>query len=298
MLPQGFRPFFTGGKSRQILAKHLHFRTPILPLYAYLVRPAANAETGAAQTFSFMIAKTKGIVLRTVKYGETSLVVNVFTETFGLQSYLVNGVRTAAKKSTPKAALFQPASILELVAYHNDFNNLQRLREYKWDFLYRHVLSDVHKNAVALFMVELLGKCLKQPEAAPELFYFAEDALRHLDEASPAVTGNFPLFFALHLAVFFGFRISDEFSEGKQYLDLQEGRFSEEQPQHPYYFIDREAAAVSDILKIMQPHELEQVPLNRDTRRRIMHGLEQYYAFNVPEFGTLRTLPVLREIMR
>lgn len=244
-----------------------------------------------------MIQKTKGIVLRSVKYGETSLIVTIFTELFGLQSYLVNGVRQASKKGSAKATFFQPASILELVAYHNDFNKLQRLREYKWDFLYQHVLSDVRKNAVAMFMVELLVKCLKQPEANPDLFYFVEDALHHLDEASDAVTGNFPLFFALHLAVFFGFRVSDEYSEEKHYLDLQEGQFTAHQPQHQFYLLDREASAVSDILKIMQPQELEQVFLNQEMRRRITHAIEQYYAFHVPEFGTLRTLPVLREVM-
>jgi DNA repair protein RecO (recombination protein O) len=244
-----------------------------------------------------MIAKTKGIVLRSVKYGETSLIVTIFTELFGLQSYLVNGVRQASKKGGAKATFFQPASILEVVAYHNDFNKLQRLREYKWDFLYQHVLSDVRKNAVALFMVELLGKCLKQPESNPDLFYFVEDALRHLDEANDSITGNFPLFFALHLAVFFGFRISDEYSDEKHYLDLQEGQFTEVQPSHQFYLLDREAAAVSEILKIMQPQELEQIFLNQEMRRRITHAIEQYYAFHVPEFGTLRTLPVLREIM-
>ena len=60
-----------------------------------------------------MIHKTKGIVLRAVKYGETSLVVTIFTELFGLQSYLVNGVRTPTKKGTAKANLFQPAAMLE-----------------------------------------------------------------------------------------------------------------------------------------------------------------------------------------
>ena len=244
-----------------------------------------------------MIQKTKGIVLRSVKYGETSLIVTIFTELFGVQSYLVNGVRQASKKGSAKATFFQPASILELVAYHNDFNKLQRLREYKWDFLYQHVLSDVRKNAVALFMVELLAKCLKQPEPNPDLFYFVEDALHHLDSANEAVTGNFPLFFALHLAVFFGFRVSDEFSDEKHYLDLQEGQFTAQQPQHQFYLLDREAAAVSDILKIMQPQELEQVFLNQEVRRRITHAIEQYYAFHIPEFGTLRTLPVLREVM-
>lgn len=244
-----------------------------------------------------MISKTKGIVLRSVKYGETSLIVTMFTEIFGLQSYLINGVRQITKKGGTKAGFFQPAAILELVAYHNDFNKLQRLREYKWEYLYQHILSDVRKNAVALFMVELLSKCLKQPESNPELFYFVEDALHHLDEATESVTGNFPLFFALHLAVFFGFRISDEYSDEKNYLDLEEGRFTASQPQHQFYLSDREAAAVSDILKIMQPQELEQVFLNQEMRRRITHALEQYYAFHVPEFGSLRTLPVLREIM-
>jgi DNA repair protein RecO (recombination protein O) len=244
-----------------------------------------------------MIAKTKGIVLRSIKYGETSLVVTMFTELFGLQSYLVNGVRTTSKKGSSKASLFQPAAILDLVAYHNEFSNLHRLREYKWDFLYQHILSDVRKNAVAVFMIELLSKCLKQPESNPALFYFAEDALHHLDVANDAVTGNYPLFFALHLAVFFGFRINHEFSEEKQYLDLQEGLFVEAQPVHQYYLADREAAAVSHILKIMQPQELEQVYLNQDMRRRIMYALEQFYALHIPEFGTLKTLPVLREIM-
>jgi DNA repair protein RecO (recombination protein O) len=244
-----------------------------------------------------MIHKTKGIVLRTVKYGETSLVVTMFTELFGVQSYLVNGVRSAPKKGTAKANLFQPAAVLELIAYHNEFKNLQRLKEFKWAELNQELFSDVRKNAVAQFMIELLGKCLKQPEPNDELFYFAEDALRHLNEANQTITANFALFFALHLAVFFGFRISDEYSETKNYIDLEEGTFVEQQPKHSYYLQDKEAAAVSHILKIMQPEELMQVQLNQETRRRIMHALEVYYALHLPDFGTMKTLPVLREIM-
>ncbi|HEU4471137.1 MAG TPA: DNA repair protein RecO [Flavisolibacter sp.] len=244
-----------------------------------------------------MLHKTKGIVLRSVKYGETSLVATVFTELFGLQSYLVNGVRTAVKKGAAKASLFQPAAILDLVAYRNEFKNLQRIKEFRWAYLYQHVLSDIRKNAVALFMIELLGKCLKQPEANPDLFYFTEDALRHLDDASDTVTANYPLFFALHLAVFFGFRISDEYSEEHHYLDLEEGGFVRDQPAHSYYLQDKEAAAVSHILKIMQPGELEDLALNQETRRRMVHALEEYYALHIPDFGTMRTLPVLREIM-
>lgn len=243
-----------------------------------------------------MIHKTKGIVLRAVKYGETSLVVTIFTELFGLQSYLVNGVRAPTKKGAAKANLFQSSAMLELVAYRNEFKNLQRLKEFRWGYLYKHILSDVRKNAVALFMIELLTKCLKQPEANAELFYFVEDALQHLDEANDAVTANFPLFFALHLAVFFGFRISDEITENIHYLDLEEGTFVDEQPTHSHYLQDREAEAVSHILKIMQPEELQEVALNQQMRRRMMQAVEEYYILHISDFGTMKTLPVLREI--
>jgi DNA repair protein RecO (recombination protein O) len=169
--------------------------------------------------------KTRGIVLRTVKYGETSLIVTLYTELFGIQSYLVNGVRTSTRKGPGKANLFQPAAILDLVVYHNLLKNLQRIREFKWGVLYQHIFFNVLKNAVALFMIELLQKCLKQPEPNPDLFFFIEDAFLHLDAAEGRVLANFPLFFILHLAGFFGFKIEDTYSEHTPFLDLNEGQF-------------------------------------------------------------------------
>lgn len=244
-----------------------------------------------------MIHKTKGIVLRSVKYGETSLVVTVFTELFGMQSYIVNSVRIASKKGGSKAGFFQPASILELVVYYNEFKNLQRIKEYKWAHLYQHIFSDVRKNAVAMFMVELLNKCLKEPEPNNELFYFIEDALLHLDKASNTVTANFSLFFALHLAVFFGFRMNDEYTEEHHYLDLQEGNFTAFQPQHPHYLQDKGAEVTSYLLKALHPVELEDLKLNQEFRRSLLQAYETYYALHIPEFGTMKTLPVLREMM-
>ncbi len=244
-----------------------------------------------------MIHKTKGIVLRSVKYGETSLVLTVFTELFGMQSYIVNGVRTISKKGSSKAVFFQPAAILDLVVYHNEYKNLQRIKEYKWAYLYQHILSDVIKNSVAMFMVELLTKCLKQPEANAELFYFAEDALIHLDKSGDTVAANFPLFFALHLAVFFGFRIHDEFSEQKQYLDLEEGLFTAVQPKHSNYLDDKAAEVTSYLLKVQQPAELEELKLNQEFRRFLLNTYETYYRIQIPDFGSLKTLPVLREMM-
>lgn len=243
------------------------------------------------------VHKTKGIVLRTVKYGETSVVVTIFTELFGVQSYLVNGVRTSSKKGTGKANLFQPAAILELVVYHNELKHLNRIKEFKWSFIYNHIFSDVPKNAAALFMVELLTRCLKQPESNPDLFHFTEDCFLHLDKAAGTVMANLPLFFALHLPVHFGFRITDNFSSATPYLDLQEGAFVQVKPDYPQFLEDKQAAVVSQLLKVMQPQELADIKLNHDFRRQLLFALETFYALHVPDFGVMKTLPVLREVL-
>ena len=240
---------------------------------------------------------TKGIVLRTVKYGETSVIVTIFTSLLGVQTYLVNGVRTSTKKGSGKANLFQPTAILEMVVYHNEMKQLQRIKEFRWGSLYQHILSDVKKNAIALFMVELLTKCLKQPESNAELFHFVEDAFLHLDEAPDAVAANFPLFFALHLPVFFGFRVNDNYSENRHFLDLQEGDFVKEQPRHPHFLEEKQAFITSQLLKVQQPEELKDIKLNHDFRRNLLFTYEVYYKLHVQDFGSMKTLPVLREIL-
>lgn len=225
------------------------------------------------------------------------MIVTILTDLFGVQSYLVNGVRTSTKKGAGKANLFQPAAILDLIVYHNELRNLQRISEFKWGYLYKNIFSDIKKNAVSLFMVELLSKCLKQPEANEDLFLFVEDAFSHLDESSETVTANFPLFFSLHMAVFFGFQIDDQYSEKTPFLDLQEGTFVNERPSHPRFLEDRQAAVISELLKVRRPGELQEVKLNHDFRRNLLYALETYYAFHIQDFGTMRTLSVLREIL-
>ncbi len=243
------------------------------------------------------VHKTRGIVLRTVKYGETSAIVTIHTELFGLQSYLVNGIRTSSKKGSGKANLFQPAAILDLIVYHHELKNLQRIREFKWGYVYNHLFFDVIKNSVALFMIELLQKCLRQPESNADLYHFIEDAFIYLDESADSVAANYPLFFILNLASFFGFRIHDGHSPQKQWLDLQEGVFTSEQPHHPYFLDPHYSEITSRLLKVMQPQELEQIGLNQETRRILLQAYLHFYALNIADFGAMKTLPVMQAVL-
>jgi DNA repair protein RecO (recombination protein O) len=241
--------------------------------------------------------KTKGIVLKTVKYGETSLIATVYTELFGIQSYLVNGVRSSSRKGPGKANLFQAAAILDLLVYHSDLKNLQRIREFSWAVLYKSILSNILKNAVALFMVELLQKILKQPEPNSELFYFIEDSFLHLDAGEGQVLANFPLFFILHLAGFFGFRIQDTYSERNAVLDLLEGQFVPKPPHHEHILEGALSYDTAQLLRVQHPGELAELPLNQETRRLLLQAYLTFYAVQIPDFGEMRTLAVLQTIL-
>ena len=244
-----------------------------------------------------MLHKTKAVILRSVKYGETSLIVSAYTELYGLQSYIVQGVRVNSKKVAARANYFQPGAILELIVYHHDLKNLQRIKEFRWSYLYQELFADVIKNSVMLYMMELLQKCVKQPENNPDLFYFVEEALMELDKASAAVTANFPLYFSLHLTNFFGFQMNTEDAERFTIFDLQEGSFTEHHPQHVYYIEGESAKLISELLKAMQPNELTEIPMNYLQRRQLLEAVEVYYMFHRPAFSKMKTLPVLQQIL-
>ena len=244
-----------------------------------------------------MTHKTKGIVLRTVKYGETSVVTTIYTELFGVQTYIVKGVRQGGKKSGGKAIFFQPAAMLDMVVYYNELKNLQFIRDYSWSFLYEHVFFDVIKNSVAMYIVELLLHSLKQPEANPELFYLIEDTLKQLDKGTDTFTANLPLYFMLHLSNELGFQIQGTYSKATPVLDLREGMFVEDIPEHPYYISGELANITSGIMNIMFYNDLETIQLNRNIRRQLTAAYQQFMALHIQDFGEMRSLPILQEVL-
>ncbi len=240
---------------------------------------------------------TKGIVLRTVKYGDNSIITTVYTELFGVQSYIVKGVRQSSKKSQGKANYFQPSAILDMTVYHNQMKHLQFIKDYNWAYLYENVLFDVVKNTVAMYIIELLQHSLKQPEANPELFYLIEDSLKQLDKGSPTLTANLPLYFTLHLASELGFEIQGEYSSVTPVLDLAEGSFIETAPTHQHYITNDLANLTSQLNGINFYNDLENIKLNVTIRRQLSDAYLQFLALHISDFGELKSLSILQEIL-
>ncbi|BDQ12634.1 DNA repair protein RecO [Sediminibacterium sp. TEGAF015] len=243
------------------------------------------------------VHSTRGVVLRTIKYGDSSIITSIYTELFGIQQYLVKGVRQSSKTSAGKASYFNPAAILELQVYHNELKQLQFIKEFRWAYLYESVLFNVVKNTVAIYVMELLQHSLKQPEANPELYYLIEDTLKQLDRGNPTLTGNLPLYFTLHLAAELGFQLQGNYSSETPVLDLQEGVFVSQTPLHPYYLAGQLAEITSMIAGLNFYNELENISLNKNIRRQLLEAYQQYLALHIAGFGQMKSFAILQEVL-
>jgi DNA repair protein RecO (recombination protein O) len=244
------------------------------------------------------IHKTKGIVVKTVKYGDTSIIATIYTELFGMQSYMVKGIRKPTKKGTNNANYFYPSACLDLQVYHNEFKHLQFIKEYQWSKLYTSLHFDVVKNAVAMFCIELLQHSVKQPETNPDLFYFIEEILSILDETSDnTIIANYPLYYATKLAEYLGFSIQNNYSETYPILDLQQGFFINDFPKHNFYIENNIAFVASQVLSITFVNELTTLKLNQTIRRQLIDYLIKYFELHVTQFTPIKSLEVLREVL-
>lgn len=243
-----------------------------------------------------MLHKTGGIVLRTVRYGETSVIVSIFTELFGVQSYLVNGVRSSKAKSA-KAHLLQPANILDLVVYHREQKNLQRISDIRLAYIYQGLHADVIKNTIALYTVELLYKSLCEPEAHPDLFYFISDSLQWMDKQDKGLA-NFALYLTLKVSEFLGFKFYGQYHLQTPYLDLQEGTYVKEHPSTPLFLEKQNAKYTSDLLGISNPDQLIDIKITSSERDQLLSAYLEYLCFHLPNFNKLKSPDILKEVLR
>ena len=152
-----------------------------------------------------MINKTRGIVLNYIKYGDTSIICKIYTEQFGLQSYIINGIRNSKSKNI---GLFQPLNILDLVVYHKKTSGLQRIKESKLDYAYKTLHLDMKKISVCFFLSEFLTKISQNDDNQKDNFDFMKDSLIVFDRLEINYS-NFHIQFLIKLSKYLGIDIGN-----------------------------------------------------------------------------------------
>lgn len=241
------------------------------------------------------IHNTKAVVLRVVKYGETSVIVTMYTELFGLQSFIVKGVRKESKKSQ-LVNYYHPGALLQLQVYHNELKHLQFIKDAQWYYMYKEVFFSVLKNAVAMYIIELCQQSLKEPENNPDVYHCIEEALIQLDKNSESFAANLPLYFTLRLSTELGFQIHGKYTDATAVLDLQAGRFLSSTPQHVDYIENNLARITSEFMSITFYSDIENIKLNKNMRRDLLAAYQVYMQYHITGFNQLKSLEVLQEL--
>ena len=239
-----------------------------------------------------MLTKTKGIVLRKLNYGETSLIVDVFTEEHGLMSYIMSGVRKP--KSRGGSALLQLLSVVDMVAYHSERSKLHRIKEVRPAYVFQNIPGDVRKNAIILFIAELCSKVIRQTERNQALYIMLERSIIELDEATDHFTDSH-LFFMIRLADLLGFGPEERSNAHSAFFDLQDGRFTSEAPDHEYFVHAPEL--LNQYLIAARTEIMSNVATDRITRNRMLDTLLLYYQLHLDRMPEMHGHKVLREIL-
>ena len=181
-----------------------------------------------------MIRKTRGIVLHTTRYGESSLVVHCYTEQSGRQSLMVKGVRKSRKQN--RSNLFQPLFILDFEVYHKNTREMQLVKEVTRAVPMNSIPYDITKSTQAIFMAEVLYRVVKEEEPNPMLAHFLLNTIQYLD-ALEEPSADFHIIFLFQLSKYLGFYPQNNYGQFNKFFDLTSGLFKT-QPGDPEIYLD------------------------------------------------------------
>lgn len=239
-----------------------------------------------------MLDKTEGIVLKTTKYSESSIIAKVFTKKHGVLSFMVQGIRTSRNKQ--KGNLIQNLNILNLEVYLKEQRNLNRIKEYNINYIYKNLHIDFAKQSVALFCIELVAKCVKEHEINERLYDYLSLFLIELDQETQTIE-NKPLFFMLEIASILGFEPSLHNILHGVYFNLESGRF--EDAIQSFHSLNAEETIMLKKMIAMY-YDKSELKLSHQERKLLLDKMLLYFRWHVNDFSELKSPSVLSEVLR
>ncbi len=239
-----------------------------------------------------MLTTTRGIVLHHFKYSEKSIIAKIYTEKFGLQSYIINGVRSA--KSKNKAVYLQPLSLVEINAIHKEKKGLQTIKSISLAAPYLSIPFNISKTSIAFFLAEVLYRTIKEEESNEKLFHFLFNAFQLLDIDQKTYV-NYHLVFLAELCHYIGISPNKENIVDGCYFDLQEGCFTSTIPLHNAFI----KPDVANLMLTVFNASLNNINLSltNSDRKELLKQFLDYYHLHLSNFDNLKSLAVLEEVL-
>ena len=238
-----------------------------------------------------MLDKTEGIVLKTVKYSESSVIATIFTKKFGSLSFIVQGLRSSKNKQ--KGNLIQSGNILQLEIYLKEQRNLNRIKEYSTAYIYTN--SNFIKQSILIFCIELISKCVKEHEVNERLYDYVSLFLIELDKDEHSIE-NKPLYFLLETASILGFEFSMQNILNGKYFNLERGKFEDVPTSTQSNLNENETLLLKKLIAVY--YDKNELKFNSTERKILLEKLILYFRWHIPDFTDLKSPAVLHEVLR
>lgn len=236
-----------------------------------------------------MIQTTPAIVINTLKFGDSDLIVSCYTQLQGMKAYLLRGV-LKSKKGKLKKAYFQPLTQLIITGNHNNKGNLNTIREAEIQHFYESIHTDIKKQTIAIFISEIIYLSVREEEGNTALYRYLETSFLWLDVHEHIA--NFPIVFLMNLTKFLGFY--PDFSEKeKMYFDLYEGKYSY---QKTSFSVSGEKLFLFKTLLGTNFDASHKISLSAYQRQMLLQLLIQYFELHIGGFKKPKSLAVLKMI--
>lgn len=236
--------------------------------------------------------KEQGVVLHTLKYGDSGLVVYMLTRGHGRRTYMIQGVRSKRGRGN-KGAVFQPMFLLEYEGLESPRAEMHRMKDVRTSVPLATIPFDVRKSTISLFMAEVLYRLIKEVEPNSPLFDFVSGCVASLDGLRDGVA-NFHLWFLVNLTSFLGFHPGNGYVEGG-WFDIAEGIFTEDCPAHRIALAPHNARLLS-LLMEAEIDNLGTLHLTGEKRAQFMDGMLVYFGYHLEAINHVRSLQILREV--
>lgn len=228
-----------------------------------------------------------------MKYNDTSLIADIYTEVSGRASFLISLPRS--RKTAVKSVLFQPLALVELEVDFRTNATLYKVKEAKSFYPFASLPYDPYKSAIALFLAEFLYRAVREEAENRPLFDYLQHSICWLDGCSEGFA-NFHLVFMMRLSRFLGLYPNlEDYSRG-DYFDLRNACFTPLRPQLHSDYVNPEEASRLTLLMRMNYETMHLFGMSRAERTRCLTIMNEYYRLHLPDFPVLKSLDVLKEL--
>jgi DNA repair protein RecO (recombination protein O) len=148
-----------------------------------------------------MLEKTEAIVLKSMKYRDTSKIVAFYTKEYGKLKGIAKGARTPKNKF---GSALEPMTYSMLVIYKKEHRDLHLISQCDAIDSFRNLTEDLDRMSSALAVLELVNLVTHDEERNPVLFSLILETLNALN-SSLKNYGTYLSAFRLRLAAVFGY---------------------------------------------------------------------------------------------